>query len=77
MIEPPQTIPEVDRAIARLRERSSESVVLSSAEACWLLAEIGGGREAFAMLLRQKKGLEQQVGALRRTVDDLMAMRGK
>lgn len=69
-----QTVPEVDLVLARLRHMDAESIVLSREDAGWLLAEIDGGREAFGTLVQQKKGLEQQVGQMRRTIDDLSAL---
>jgi len=53
------------------------SVTISGKDAEWLLAEIEGGREAFATLVQQKVDLAQQVSTMRRTIDDLLAMRGK
>lgn len=69
-----QTMPEVDQAITRLRQMVGESVTLSSQDAEWLLAEIDGGREAFGVVVQQKRELEQKVGQMRRTIDDLSNM---
>ena len=77
MGEAGQTLPEVDRVIARLRQLDTQLVTLSHEEVRWLLAEIEGGREAFDTVVRQKKGLEQQVARMQRTIDDLLAMRGR
>lgn len=74
MADTPQTVPEVDQILARLRQMGGDSVALSQADARWLLAEINGGREAFGTLVQQKKGLEQQVAQMRRTIDDLSAL---
>lgn len=71
------SVPEVDQVLARLRQMNNEPIVLSRQDAGWLLAEIDGGREAFGTLVQQKNGLEQQVAQMRRTIDDLLSMRGK
>lgn len=65
---------EVDMVLDRLRQDASEAITLSRDDARWLLAEIDGGREAFGTLVQQKKGLEQQVAQMRRTIDDLSAL---
>lgn len=67
-------LPEVDMVLDRLRQDASEAITLSQDDARWLLAEIDGGREAFGTLVQQKKGLEQQVAQMRRTIDDLSAL---
>lgn len=77
MGESVQTLTEVDRVLARLRQTEMRAVTLSHEEVRWLLAEIEGGREAFDTVVRQKKGLEQQVARMQRTIDDLLAMRGR
>lgn len=69
-----QTSPEVDQVLARLRQKEGDSIVLSRDDARWLLAEIDGGREAFGTLVQQKRGLEQQVAQMRRTIDDLSSL---
>lgn len=74
MAETHQTTPEVDQVLARLRQVGDEAITLSRDDARWLLAEIDGGREAFGTLVQQKKGLEQQVAQMRRTIDDLSAL---
>lgn len=77
MAELPHTVPEVDQVLARLRQIDGTAITLSHKEADWLLAEIDGGREAFGTVVQQKKGLEQRVAQLQRSVDTLLAMRGK
>lgn len=72
-----QTMPEVDLVLARLRQMDGDSIALSRDNAEWLLAEIDGGREAFGVVVQQKKELEQKVKQMRRTIDDLLSMRGK
>jgi hypothetical protein len=74
------TVPEVDQAITRATEaleKAEGTVQLEKQDLQWLLAEIDGGRIAFGTLVQQKNGLEQQVKQMRRTIDDLLAMRGK
>lgn len=74
MADTHQTTPEVDQVLARLRQVGDEAITLSQNDARWLLAEIDGGREAFGTLVQKKKGLEQQVAQMRRTIDDLSAL---
>lgn len=74
MADTHQTTPEVDQVLARLRQVDDEAITLSQNDARWLLAEIDGGREAFGTLVQQKKGLEQQVAQMRRTIDDLSVL---
>jgi len=74
MADTPQTLPEVDQVLARLRQMDGDSIALSQDDVRWLLAEIDGGREAFGTLVQQKKGLEQRVAQMRRTIDDLSAL---
>lgn len=71
-----QTVSEVDQILSRLRGMSAKTMTLSRQDVDWLLAEIDGGREAFDAVVQQKKGLEQQSLQMRRTIDDLLAMRG-
>ena len=71
-----QTVSEVDHILSRLRGMSDKTMTLSHQDVVWLLAEIDGGREAFDAVVQQKKGLEQQAVQMRRTIDDLLAMRG-
>lgn len=75
--ESSRTVPEVDQVLARLRRMTEKPISLSPQEARWLLAEIDGGREAFGTLVLQQTGLEEQVRQMRRTIDDLLAMRGR
>lgn len=72
-----QTMPAVDQVLDRLRQMGGESIALSLADAEWLLAEIDGGREAFGVVVQQKKELEQKVKQMRSTIDGLLSMRGK
>ena len=74
MADASRTVTEVDRVLARLQQMDGDSIALSREDAKWLLAEIDGGREAFGTLVQQKKGLEQQVVQMRRTIDDLSAL---
>lgn len=74
MADTPKALSEVDQVLARLRQMDGDSVTLSREDAGWLLAEIDGGREAFGTLVQQKKGLEQQVTQMRRTIDDLSGL---
>lgn len=74
MADAHQTTPVVNQVLARLRQAGDDAITLSRDDVRWLLAEIEGGREAFGTLVQQKKGLEQQVAQMRRTIDDLSAL---
>ncbi len=74
MADTSNALAEVDQVLARLRQVGDEAITLSRDDSRWLLAEIDGGREAFGTLVQQKKGLEQQVTQMRRTIDDLSAL---
>lgn len=77
MVEPKQTLQEVDLILARMRQMGTATIKLSRQDTGWLLAEIDGGREAFDAVVKQKMELEKEVVKMRRTIDDLLAMRGK
>ncbi len=79
-----QTTPDVDRVIGRLKKwmetTSARSdlggkISLSRDEVKWLLGEIEGGREAFGVLVDQKRQLSQTTQQMRRTIDSLSSPR--
>lgn len=77
MAESKQTQQEVDLILSRMRKMNSATIRLSRQDTGWLLAEIDGGREAFDVVVQQKQELEKEVLRMRRTIDDLLAMRRK
>ncbi|WP_432263109.1 hypothetical protein [Cupriavidus sp. TMH.W2] len=82
----PQTTHELDRILRRLRslidasakgEKETHCVRISLDDVRWLLAEIDGGREAFAAIVEQKVAALSRISALERTVDSLLSMRNE
>lgn len=77
-----ETNPEVDRLCARLSNWLAKTapdgtgrLTLDRADVQWLLAEIEGGREAFATVVQNAAGLRDRMANMQRTIDTLMSMR--
>lgn len=74
----PQFTPEAELAVERLRKQLSagaDPVVLDQCDANWLLAEIDGGRDSFAVVVDSNRSIRGDLARLRQTVDMLISMR--
>lgn len=70
-----KTLPEVDALVGRLEgwlETESQSLTLTRHDACWLVGEIIGGREAFGALVETNAALRGELAKMRQTVDFLL-----